>query len=170
MITKETPLNEVLNLAPACSCNHCNHGCTMGAGSLIETDVRNIANFLKISEREFKKKYLEKVKLLNKDVLKPKTLRKGKPYGQCIFFKNKRCSIHPVKPLECKIAMGCKPYGEELMIWFMLNYVLDKNNPESIRQYVSYLTSGGKTIKGGELKDIIPNKKRLKKILDYEIK
>jgi len=170
MIRKETPLKDILEITPACSCNQCNHGCKMGSGSLIDGDVKKIAKFLKISEKELKKKYLEKVILLNKEILKPKTIRKGKPYGKCIFFKNNKCSIHPVKPLECKVAMGCKPYGEDLMIWFMLNHVLDKDNPESIRQYASYLNSGGKCIPGGRLDEIVPNKKKLKRVLSREIK
>ncbi len=169
MISKDDPLDKVLELAPACSCPECNHGCKMGSGSLIEGDAEKIAKFLGMPLKEFKKKYLVKLRMLNKEILKPKIDRfKGKPYGPCVFFKKNKCSIHPVKPLECKIAMGCRPYGEEMTLWFMLNYVLDVNDDESIREYASYLKSGGKTILGGQLEEIVPDKKRLKKILEND--
>lgn len=31
----------------------------------------------------------------------------GDPEGQCVFFKEGRCSIHPVKPYECAEALPC---------------------------------------------------------------
>jgi len=170
MINASTPLDEILALAHECSCSQCNHGCKMGSGILAEGDAEAIALFLKIDKKRLEKEYLEKILLLNKQLLRPKLIRKDrKPYGRCIFFRNDRCSVHPVKPLQCKVAMGCKPYGEELMIWFMLNYVFDRRDPESIRQYASYIDSGGKTLPGGALKDIVSDSKRLKKILDRDI-
>lgn len=169
MISKSTPLAEILKLAPPCSCKACNHGCIMGSGSLAEGDIEKIAQFLKLDVKKAQKKYFEYVTLLHKKILKPKTLRKGKPFGTCIFFKNNKCSIHPAKPLECRVAMACKPYGEELMIWFMLNHVLDTEDNESIREYASYLNSGGKTIPGGKLEEIVPEQKRLKMILSRDI-
>ena len=51
----------------------------------------------------------------------------------------------------------------------MLNYFVNKNDPESIRQFAAYLKSGGKTLPGGRLEDFIPDKKKLKKILNYDI-
>jgi len=50
----------------------------------------------------------------------------------------------------------------------MLNYLVNKNDPESIRQYAAYLKSGGKTIPGGKLEELIPDKEKLKKILNFE--
>jgi hypothetical protein len=43
--------------------------------------------------------------------------------------------------------MGCKDYGEDLMIWFMENYQVDENNESSMKQYEVYLKSGGKKLK-----------------------
>ena len=166
MITKDTSIEEIQKLAPACSCEQCNHGCKLGSGFLAKGDKEKIASFLKIDVKELEKKYLEKLRLLNKDMFRPKLERKnGMPFGKCNFFKDNKCSIHSVKPLECKIAMGCREYGEELTQWFMLNHILDINNKESIREYASYLKSGGKTLSGGELKELIPDKKKLKKML-----
>lgn len=168
MITRETSLKEILKFAPVCSCESCKHGCRVGSGILAKNDSRKIAKFLNLSEDILKKKYLEQVEMFNKVFFRPKILRQGKPYGKCIFFEDK-CTIHKVKPLQCRITMGCKPYGEELSLWFMLNYIIDKDDAESIRQFALYLKSGGKTLRGGELKDFVPDRKVLNKILGYKI-
>ena len=106
-----------------------------------------------ISEEELKKGFLEEAELFNKKILHPKLIReKGKIYGRCIFYDgNKGCTIHEVKPLECKTSIQCKDYGEELSVWFMVNHVVDVNDAESIRQYAQYIKSGGKVIPGAEL-------------------
>ena len=103
-------------------------------------------------------------------MLRPKQQRNGKPYGQCTFYDDaKGCTVHEAKPLQCKIAMGCKDYGEELMTWFTVNYVVDANDAESVRQYAQFIKSGGKMIPGAELEKLVPDKNKLRKILSYEI-
>lgn len=171
LISKNTPLKEVLKLAAPCKCNSCNHGCKYGSGSLAGDDAKNIAKFLGISEEELKKGFLEEAELFNKRLLRPKLIReKNKPYGQCVFYDDKKgCTIHNVKPLECKTSINCKEYGEELSIWFMVNHVVDPNDAESIRQYAQYIRAGGKVILGAELENIVQDKEILKKILNYEI-
>ena len=171
MITKTTPLKDVLRLAAPCQCNACNHGCTMGSGSLVGGDAKNIAKFLGISEEELKKGFLEEIELFSKKLLKPKLMReKNKPYGRCVFYDDEKgCTIHEAKPLECKTSIGCKDYGEELSVWFMLNHAVDANDAESIRQYAQYIKSGGKVIPGASLNDLVPDREKLKKILSYEI-
>ena len=171
IITKNTPLKEALKLAAPCRCNTCNHGCTMGSGSLVGDDLKSIARFLGISEEELKKGFLEEVELFNKKLMRPKLIReKSKPYGRCIFFDDEKgCTIHEVKPLECKTSINCKDYGEDLSVWFMVNHIIDTNDAESIRQYAQYIKSGGKIIPGAELENLVPDKEKLKKILNYEI-
>ncbi len=171
MITKTTTLKEVLKLAAPCRCNACNHGCKFGSGSLIGNDAKNISAFLGISKEDLKKDFLEEIELFNKKILRPKLLReKGKLYGRCIFYHDEKgCTIHPVKPLECKTSISCKDYGEELSVWFMVNYIIDPNDPESIRLYAQYLSSGGKLIPGAELENLMPDKEKLEKVLNYEI-
>ena len=171
MIHKNTPLKEVLKLAAPCRCNACNHGCKYGSGSLAGDDSKNIAAILMLSEEELKKGFLEEVQLFNKKVLRPKLIReKGKPYGQCVFYNDKKgCTIHEVKPLECKTSIQCKDYGEDLSVWFMVNHIIDAENPESIRQYAQYIKSGGKLIPGAELEELVPDKEKLRKILNYDI-
>ena len=169
-INKNTSLKEALELAPACMCGKCSHGCKMGSGMLDGDDAKNIAKFLKISEDDLKEKFLEEVWLFNQKKLRPKILRGEKAYGKCIFYDGKLgCKVHEVKPLQCKIATGCKDCGEDLMAWFTVNFVVDKNDAESIRQYSQYLKSGGKLIPGAELKNLVPDKEKLRKILSYEI-
>ena len=171
MITKNTPLKEVLELAAPCQCNSCNHGCKFGSGALAGDDAKHISRFLNISEQELKEKFLEEKELLNKKILRPKLIReKGKVHGQCTFYDDKKgCAVHEVKPLECKTSIQCKDYGEELSVWFMVNHILDSNDPESIRQYSQYIKTGGKVISGAELENLVPDKSKLKKILSYEI-
>lgn len=171
MIQKNTPLKDVLKLAAPCRCNSCNHGCKFGSGSLAGDDAKNIAKFLGISEQELKMGFLEDVELFNKKLLRPKLIReKNKPFGRCVFFDDEKgCTIHEVKPLECKTSIQCKDYGEDLSVWFMVNNVVDANNAESIRQYAQYLKSGGKVIPGAELHNLVPDKEKLQKILNYEI-
>ncbi len=171
MIHKNTPLKEVLKLAAPCRCDSCNHGCKFGSGSLAGDDSEKIAAFLNISEEELKKGFLEETELFNKKVLKPKVLRKEeKPYGRCMFFDDEKgCTIHEVKPLECKTSMQCRDYGEELSVWFMVNHVVDANDAESLRHYAQYIRSGGKLIPGASLEELVPDKERLRKILNYEI-
>ena len=169
-ITKLTPLKEVLQLAHPCSCKACSIGCMHGSGSLSNEDIPKIAEFLQISEDELKNKFLEELRKFNTKNFRPKILRKDKPYGKCIFYDEKNgCKIHEVKPLECKVSMGCKDYGEKISLWFMLNYFVNKDDAESIRQYASYLKTGGKTLDGAKLEELVPDKEKLKKILNYEI-
>lgn len=171
LIHKNTPLKEVLQLAMPCQCDSCNHGCKFGSGSLIGEDSKKIAKFLNTPEEQLKKHYLEEVELFNKKLLRPKLIKeKNKPYGKCVFFDDEiGCKIHQVKPLECKTSIQCKDYGQDLSIWFMVNFVIEPNDPESIRQYAGYIQSGGKTIPGASLQEIVPDKEKLNKILNFEI-
>ena len=148
-------------------CRQCAHCCSHGSGFLIGDDLGNMAEFLGMKEKEVKEKYLEEKELFNTKLSKPKLKTNDKPYGECIFLSNKKCKIHKVKPLQCKVG-NCNENGEQLSIWFMLNYLVNTNDPESIRQYSAYLKSGGKTIPGGKLEEIIPDKEKLKKILSFE--
>ena len=182
-IKKNTPLKEVLRLGR--ECRRRNNCCSYGSGCLAGNDIKNIAKFLRtteirgisvvseitkeflnITEKELKEKYLEEVEKFNTKLLRPKLIRKDKPYGRCIFFDGSGCKIHKAKPLECKIG-NCGEHGEELSKWFMLNYCININDPESIRQYAIYLKTN-RTLKGGELKNLVP-KERLRKILSFEV-
>ena len=169
-LTKNTPVEEVLKLSNPCKCESCTVGCRHGSGFLVKEDIPRIAKFMGITEEVLKKDFLEEVEKFNTKKYRPKILRKDKPYGKCIFFDDEiGCKVHEVKPLECKISMGCKDFGENLSLWFMLNHFVNKDDAESVRQYASYLKTGGKTLRGAELKDLVPDKEKLKKILSLEI-
>ena len=113
---------------------------------------------------------MEEIEKFNTKLFRPKIIRKNKPYGKCVFFdENIGCKIHEVKPLECRVSMGCKDYGEQISLWFMLNNFVNSNDAESIRQYNTYLKSGGKTLPAAELKDLVPDMEKLKKILSFQI-
>jgi len=165
MITKKTSLSEVLSLSH--NCKQCGHCCSLGSGFLIGDDIKQISKFLNKSEEELKKSHLEEKELFNTKLLRPKIKSKNIPYGNCIFLENNTCKIHQVKPLQCRIG-NCNKHGEELSIWFMLNYLVNKEDPESVRQYAAYIKSGGKTIPEGKLEELIPDKEELKKILSFE--
>ena len=142
-ISKATSQKKILSLAPACKCDKCSHGCSMGSGFLSDDDVKPLAQFLGVSEEELKKKHLEEVELFHLKRFRPTLIRSdNKPYGVCSFFSDGKCSVHSVKPLHCKISMSCKEYGEDLNLWFLLNHMIDVDDPESVRQYASYLKSG----------------------------
>ncbi len=167
-ITKTTPQEKIIALAPACGCSECRHGCHMGSGFFAKGEVENLAKFLNKNVEDLKKERLDEVEQFGTVLLRPKI--NGKLYGQCTFFdESVGCTIHEAKPLQCRVAMGCKPYGEKLMLWFMLNHIIDKSDPKSIRQYAEYLKSGGKTLPGGELDSLVPNKELLSKMLNYTI-
>ena len=170
-LTKDTPVNEVLTLSNPCKCEACTVGCKHGSGFLVEEDIPRIAKFMNLPEDFLKKEFLEEVEKFNTKRFRPRILRKDKPYGKCIFFDEEiGCKVHEVKPLECKISMGCKDYGEQLSVWFMLNHFVNKDDAESIRQFASYLKTSGKTLEGAELKDLVPDKEKLRKILSFEIR
>jgi len=170
-LSKSTPLSDVLKLAPSCGCVACSHGCTMGSGCFADGETKKLAQFMGITEDELEK-HIESVELFNKKMVRPKIERKSteKPYGKCTFYdSNKGCTVHPAKPLQCKISMGCKPYSAQLTSWFTLNHILNVNDPEAIRQYASFIENGGNVIDGGKLEQLVPDETMRKKMLNYEV-
>jgi len=163
-ISKRTSLDKILKIAFQCAkCGNC---CAYSTGFLVGDDVKNIAKFLKISEEELKTRYLDEIEQFNTKLFRPKTTKK--PFGPCIFLKNNECSIQKVKPLHCRIG-NCNEKGQELSAWFTLNYWVNAKDPESVRQYKIYIDSGGKVIPGGKLEELVPDKNRLKQILEFKV-
>lgn len=169
MIKKNTPLQDIMQMVHACRCAECESGCRYGSGIFTLGQEKKAAALLSMKEGEFKKKFLEEAEHFNKKFYRPRLRLGNKPYGPCIFFdEEKKCIIHTQKPMQCTLSMSCKDYGEDIMIWFMLNFIIDKDDPECIRQFASYLASGGKTIEGGSLQDFVPDKRKLAGILSFE--
>lgn len=171
IISKKTPKEIVLKLGGECDAHSCekrSHCCSYTAGFLAEDDLKKIAAHLNLKEDELKEKYLEEKRMFNTLALKPKSLKKDKPYGPCIFLNNKEgCSIHSVKPLQCKLYT-CKEYGFDLMQWFYLNHLVNPKDPQSVREYAEFLRFN-EPIPGGTLEELVPDKQKLGKILSYEL-
>ena len=169
MITRDTSAEKILMLTEPCSCNACQHGCTMGSGVLGAGDAEEIAAFLGITVAELTEQHLEEIEKFNTKHLRPKIEREGKQYGKCTFFQEGKCRVHAVKPFECKVAMPCKPYGDQLIAWFDVTHFLNPNDPESVRQYAAHLAVGGLLLPGATIEEVVPDAEQRRKILSYEV-
>jgi Fe-S-cluster containining protein len=167
-ITKDTPLDTVKELGK--ECDRCNNCCRYDTGIVLESDIPRIAQHMKLSVEEFKKQYLVQHEKFNTSCYKFMQEKiQGKPYGKCIMLDDKKgCTIHAIKPLHCKVCSTKSKHGEELTQWFALNYLVNINDPESIRQWALYLKYN-RPIRGGKLEELVPNKEQLKRILGYEL-
>ncbi len=168
LISIKTPKEKVIELGKV-NCGNCVHCCSFGSGVLEDADIPRTAKFLRVTEEELKKKYLEEVEKFNTKRFKPRILKKnGLPYGKCIFLNEKHgCTIHEVKPLQCKIG-SCDTNSSDLQKWFDFHYFLDLDDPESVRQYALWLEFN-EPLPGAELSELVSDKKKLKKILNYEL-
>jgi Fe-S-cluster containining protein len=86
----------------------CQRGCTNccnveGFVYLTEEDLRRAARYLGLSPEEFEKRYVYRTR---------RRLRLRKPrHAQCHFLLEDGCSIHPVKPTQCRLF----PFWPELV-------------------------------------------------------
>lgn len=166
MITKSTSKEDVLRLGTNCSkCGHC---CSYGSGYTQEEELEPIAKHLKVSVEELKTRFFDKKNVFNKITYTPKLNRKSElPFGECIFQKNNLCTIHEVKPLHCRVG-NCKEHGQDLSEWYAINFLVDKDNAESIRQW-QVRVDLKPTIPGGHPKELVGEEK-LRDILNYQEK
>lgn len=102
---------------PECQCQRCQRGCTYKPGWFMPGEAEVVAAHLGMSLPE-----LFQAKLGidwwdrtqheggNIDLLAPAVTNwepgvrysEDDPLGQCVFYENGRCSIHEVKPFECR--------------------------------------------------------------------
>ena len=86
----------------------CQPGCTncctqQGFVYLTPADLKRIAAFLGLTEAEFERRHIYRTRHL---------LRLRVPrHTQCHFLREGGCSIHPVKPVQCRIF----PFWPELV-------------------------------------------------------
>jgi uncharacterized protein len=78
----------------------CQRGCTncgqqKGYVYITKADLARIAKFLKMTAAEFERRYVYRTRHLMR-------LRVPR-HSQCSFLKDDGCSIHPVKPVQCRI-------------------------------------------------------------------
>lgn len=170
MIKKQTKLSEVLELGKPCKycCTKEVVCCKNGSGMVLISEVKGLAEKMNMKEDEFKEKFLDETERFNTRLFQFKQKRDGKPYGPCILFDDEtsKCTIHEFKPLHCKVGNCGNEHGEQLSIWFMLNYLVNNEDAESIRQYEIYLRTHP-TIEGGQLNELV-EKEKLGKILSFE--
>jgi Fe-S-cluster containining protein len=165
-ITKDTPVDDVLKIGK--DCRQCGKCCSYGSGFVLDSEIARISSFLGMPKEEFIKGFLEEIVIFNTKVYKIRPHKKeAEVYGPCTFLHDKKCSIHGVKPLHCRVG-NCGEHGDDLNVWFMVNHLLNIYDPESVRQYKSYIDTGGRVIPGAELEKVFPDKRMLKKILSYE--
>lgn len=82
------------------NCQGCG-GCCSGESGFVflsEEEVLNICNYLKVEKSFFLKNYTHWIKFKKAKRL---SLKEEKNFD-CIFLKENRCEIYPVRPLQCK--------------------------------------------------------------------
>lgn len=165
-IEKSTPINVIEHLSDTpCKSLKCTKCCEYGSGAATKEDLERIAKHLNMHESELIAKYFEPITKYNTTLYRPKMLKH--PYGPCTFLGKEGCTIHEVKPTGCKLA-SWNQHGEQLSEWFDLNFFVKADDPESVRQWAHKLKFNG-TIPGGSLKELVPDKEKLRKILAKEV-
>lgn len=101
----------IKTMQPRCSCIHCREACMHKPGWFLPGQISKLANFLKMSNKEIFNKFLGVDWYVGDSsifVLAPAitdmsagTEYPAKPFGRCVFFKDNKCSIYPVRPYEC---------------------------------------------------------------------
>jgi len=112
----------------ACSCERCVSACHRDPGRLIPADIKKIAAFLDLSEKELLTRHLVRIPARDRNrhihFLAPAKLKAGRflaapgtsvpdyyaaEKGICVFLGAEDiCAIHAVKPFECAAYMGCR--------------------------------------------------------------
>lgn len=166
IIKKETPKDEMLKIGK--DCGKCGNCCKHTGGFLVPEDVPKIAQFVGLTEADLKQHCLEEVRIFNTKMLRPLTIKSGKQYGTCIFYNtDEGCIIHSIKPLQCRLGT-CSEHGQKTLQWFWLNHCINPDDPQSVREWASYLKRND-TIPGGRLQELVPDSERLKGILSYKV-
>lgn len=78
-------------------CTGCGQCCTGAPGYIwVDEDaITAIATYLKLSVNEFAQRFLRRVKGRYSLLEMPKTF-------DCVFLKDKKCQIYPVRPQQCR--------------------------------------------------------------------
>lgn len=175
-ITRMTPLERVLEVVRRPQ--RPGKACMMSSGFIHEDELSTIAKVLNVSEEQLKENLLEKRYAYNKHVHKPKLIKHKKkehlPYGKCVFLEESsggeeaghKCRLGKEMPLHCRLSTSDK-HGFKLHLWYMLNYIIDPEDPDAVRQWAIYLKSHP-TIPGGELRELVPEEEKLRKMLNLE--
>lgn len=148
----------------------CGGCCRYGSGIVLEHEIPGIAAHLRQDIKEFKERFLEEVEFFNTKAWRFRTIKDhDRPYGPCIFLDGNLCKIHSAKPLHCRVGTCDKEVGDLIHAWFMTTHFVNAKDPESVRQYHAYIKTGGLVVPGAELERLVPNRTRLRHILEYKI-
>jgi len=81
-------------------CQRCSRCCRFDPGYvfLSQTDLSLIAAYLELSESEFREKWCRKV---DRGGLSRLSLLE-KPNYDCLYWKEGKCEVYPVRPLQCR--------------------------------------------------------------------
>jgi len=95
----------------------CIPGCTRccdkeGYVYLTEEDLRHAAAYLGLTAAEFERRYVYRTRHLMR-LRKPK----GRPGVQCHFRDEQGCSIHAVKPVQCRLFPFWPEMVENVKVW-----------------------------------------------------
>ena len=108
-----------------CNCDTCKNACNYKPGWFSPEEIEKVAKFFDLTVKETFDKYFgidwweEGEDLPETFVIAPATevmppggMYPGNPVGKCIFYKDGKCSIHAVKPNECKFYDHTKNYDD----------------------------------------------------------
>jgi Fe-S-cluster containining protein len=108
--------NNLTEEQKSCQCETCSKACSWKPGWFLPGEAEKAAKFMKMSFKEFFKKYLAidwwNGKKVGEETFVIAPALTGQPTGEeypanptgaCIFFVNKKCSIHGAKPFECQM-------------------------------------------------------------------
>lgn len=120
-----------------CSCGICVSACHKKPGWFLPEEIKPAADFLGLTEKEFFDKYLAVDYYMQDDmiyVLSPAVVGQetGKefpldPLGRCVFLKDDKCSIHAVKPHECRSYDHRNENNKELHLKVAEEWIPHKN-------------------------------------------
>ena len=81
-------------------CTECGKCCTGGPGYVwvTEDEMESTAKHLNLSPKDFKKKYTRQ-KNNRYALIEKKSLKND---YDCVFLKDKKCTIYPVRPKQCR--------------------------------------------------------------------
>ena len=95
-----------------CSCKTCQNACAYKPGWFLPGEIEKVAEYLNKPLKEVFDEYLavDWYQDVPKDIFViapaiPGTkggIYTADPRGKCTFYKEGKCSIHPVKPFECR--------------------------------------------------------------------
>ena len=173
LISKNTPKEEILKIDNPNPFNHC----LFSSGYVLNEEIKEIADFLGISEEELVNKYLEETERFGRKVHRIKQEKKkintseGKvelPHGKCAFYDERfGCLLGDKRPLFCKLS-NHPLFSKSLIEWFDLNFIVDPQDPQSLREWMTYLKfHNNDVIPGGELESLAP-KEKINSILKFE--